>query len=282
MGTVCGHARRSATSSVCGVITLGSVIGTGVRSTVYAIGLDRVVKVPLAGTPDMWLRRDAEFSATARSLGLPVPEVHDLTMHEGRLVVVYERIHGPTMWTRIAHDPSSASAMGELLASMHLRVLAFVGPMSLPRQSDRLASKIRAARRHLSVGTEIAHSRLADPSRPLRLCHGDLHPGNVILADDGPVILDWFDASRGAPLADVARSSILMGAGGRADSSMPHLVPCDRAAARALHDSYLDAMCDGLPSFDPSEFAEWIRVEAAARMSEGIPLDDLRTLCCAP
>jgi Phosphotransferase enzyme family len=264
------------------VISLGSVIGTGVRSTVHAMGTDLVVKVPLAGTPDIWIRREAEYSAVVRAMGLPVPEVHDLTMHEGRLVVVYARIPGPTMWSCIARNVSSAPVMGELLASLHLQVLALVGPMALPRQYDRLASKIRASSGHLGVSPDLAGSRLPDPSRPLRLCHGDLHPGNVILSDDGPVLLDWFDASRGVPLADVARSSILMGAGGVADASMPHLVPYDRRAARALHDSYLAAMGDGLSSFDAEELAFWVRLEAAARMSEGVPLDDLLVLWSAP
>jgi aminoglycoside phosphotransferase (APT) family kinase protein len=42
------------------------------------------------------------------------------------------------------------------------------------------------------------------------VCHGDLHPGNVIMSPQGPVIIDWIDASRGDPLADVARSVLLL------------------------------------------------------------------------
>ncbi len=56
------------------------------------------------------------------------------------------------------------------------------------------------------------------------LCHGDLHPSNVILTDDGPMIVDWFDACRGEPVAEVARTSLLLLApGGRERPGAPHL-----------------------------------------------------------
>src|SRR5258706_247313 len=35
-----------------------------------------------------------------------------------------------------------------------------------------------------------------------RLAHGDLHPGNVLLAEPGPVLIDWADATRGDAVAD--------------------------------------------------------------------------------
>ncbi len=259
-------------------LTLGRVIGRGARSTVHALGRDRVVKVPLPGTPDAWIRCEAEFSAAVRSLGLPVPEVHDVTVHDGRLVVVYERIHGRSMWLRICDQPSTAAPMGELLAQLHLLVMTRIPPMALPRQRDRLACKIRMSAAELGDDAERACARLPHSSSPLQLCHGDLHPGNVIMSADGPVLLDWFDASRGIAVADVARSSILMGAAGRADSSMPHLMPHDRQAARALHDSYLGAVSDGLASFDHDEFVGWVRLEAAARLAEGFPPEDMLAL----
>ena len=37
-----------------------------------------------------------------------------------------------------------------------------------------------------------------------RLLHGDLHPLNVLMTDEGPMVIDWSNASRGAPAFDVA------------------------------------------------------------------------------
>ena len=36
------------------------------------------------------------------------------------------------------------------------------------------------------------------------LLHRDLHPGNVILSPDGPVVIDWTNAAGGDPALDVA------------------------------------------------------------------------------
>lgn len=36
------------------------------------------------------------------------------------------------------------------------------------------------------------------------LLHGDLHPGNVLLGEAGPVLIDWTNASTGVRAADVA------------------------------------------------------------------------------
>jgi aminoglycoside phosphotransferase (APT) family kinase protein len=264
--------------SVSSRLPLGAVIGTGARSTVFALGRDRVVKVPLPDTPDAWIRREAEFSVVVHSLGLRVPLLHDLTVHDDRLVVVYERIYGPSMWASICDRPSTAPAMGELLADLHLQVFDCPAPMSLPRQRDRLACKIRAARSYLGTDADLARELLPSESSVLQLCHGDLHPGNVIMSAEGPVLLDWFDASRGLAVADVARSSLLMGVGGRADSSMPYLVPVDRVAVRALHDSYMGAISERTALFDDDQFSQWLRLAAAARLAEGFAADDLLAL----
>ena len=36
------------------------------------------------------------------------------------------------------------------------------------------------------------------------LCHFDFHPDQVILTNDGPVVIDWMTARRGNSLSDVA------------------------------------------------------------------------------
>ena len=42
-----------------------------------------------------------------------------------------------------------------------------------------------------------------------RLLHNDFHPDNIMLTPNGPVIIDWIDATCGHPLADVARTLIM-------------------------------------------------------------------------
>jgi aminoglycoside phosphotransferase (APT) family kinase protein len=42
------------------------------------------------------------------------------------------------------------------------------------------------------------------------LCHGDFHPDNIILQRGKPYVLDWMTATRGNPLADAARTSVLL------------------------------------------------------------------------
>lgn len=41
------------------------------------------------------------------------------------------------------------------------------------------------------------------------LCHGDLHPGNVIMTADGPRIVDWTMAMRRPAALDLAYSHII-------------------------------------------------------------------------
>jgi aminoglycoside phosphotransferase (APT) family kinase protein len=98
-----------------------------------------------------------------------------------------------------------------------------------------------------------------------RICHGDFHPGNVMLGPDGDVILDWVDATRGQAAADVARTSVLMrghfatsGAGAEA-----------LAAMRQFHRLWLDRYV-ALTGLDAAACKAWIPIVAAARLSEGI------------
>jgi hypothetical protein len=46
-----------------------------------------------------------------------------------------------------------------------------------------------------------------------QMCHGDFHPGNIVMTARGPVIIDWLTATRGHPLSDVARTMVLMSVG---------------------------------------------------------------------
>lgn len=136
----------------------GSPLAVGSRSIVYEWGPDAVVKGPLPSTPDNWIESEARSTSIVRRCGAPVPELLGLEIIDGRVVSLYERIGGRSMWSHMVER--------SLLAALDV----------------------------------------VPPIDEHRLCDGHLHPGNIIMGTDGPVIVDWFDVARGPPSADVARS----------------------------------------------------------------------------
>ncbi len=79
----------------------------------------------------------------------------------------------------------------------------------LPTLGDVLAANIDATDLDASrnAATKDRMLTLPDASDVL---HGDFHPGNVIISSDGAVVIDWIDATQGAPAADTARTLWLL------------------------------------------------------------------------
>jgi aminoglycoside phosphotransferase (APT) family kinase protein len=257
-------------------IKLGEPIGSGTRSTVYECGSGRVAKVPFAGTPDAWIRYESTYTAAVRAAGAPAPEAVGVVEIDGRSVGVYEHIVGPSMWDQVVANPASASDVGRDIAELHLSILELSPPATLPRRCDRLAGKLRRAA--ATIDARLLEAFEVVPfTDAMSLCHGDLHPGNVIVSDRGPVVIDWFDACRGSAVADVARSSLLMGARGATTKTLKHLPGATPQALDDLHSAYLGTMSERL-NIDSAEFAQWQRVEAAARLCEVGPNSELMAI----
>jgi thiamine kinase len=247
-------------------VEITQVLAVGTRSVVSAFGADHVIKVPLASTPDSWIRAEAAYTEAVGAIGAPAPRLERVGELDGRSVSVFERIHGPSMWQHICDHPAEVAVMGRLLADLHHRLISLPVPISLPRQGDRLAAKIRRAAQHDPAVSSVLRSQPAN-GRGAHLCHGDLHPGNVLLSSNGPIVVDWFDASIGDPVGDVARSSILMGQGVITSELGDHLAGGDPHVVCELHDAYLSRIIE-LLGIDHRELMAWRAIARAAQRGE--------------
>ena len=246
---------------------LGDIVARGTRSTVYAYGRGAVAKVPVPSTPEDWIRYEARYAEAARTAGAPAPRLLGLEQIDGRVASIWEHAAGTSMWQRVVDHPTQAAEQGRLLADIQHGLLAPVPPVTLPRQRDRIESKIRRTAATVDESFGRALALLPPESGTPRLCHGDLHPSNVILTNDGPILVDWFDASRGDPIADVARSSLTMLSDGADPPS--HLPGADEATLDALTHAYLARLDEHL-RIDRDVLARWQAVSAVARMAEGV------------
>ena len=112
--------------------------------------------------------------------GIPVPTV---VRAAGRDLVM-QRIVGPTMLEDLQQRPWRILRHARTLARLQRRLGEVRAPSWLPPDE-----------------------RLADGPSVLHL---DLHPMNVLLGPDGPVLIDWTNARRGPAGADAATTHLLM------------------------------------------------------------------------
>jgi Ser/Thr protein kinase RdoA (MazF antagonist) len=244
---------------------LSECVGHGRVAEVYRWEEDCVVKVFRAGTCRAAVEAERRNMAMAWDLGLPVPEPGGIVELAGRLGLVMEAVSGESMMAHIMRSPRQLADFARQLADLHTVVNRLPGPAGLPPLAEVLTRKIRRAARLRDAERDRILALLSEMPSGRSLCHGDFHPGNLVVRDREVVIIDWSDASRGPAMADVARTSLLFGGHialqeGNPDAQAPMVLYRDTYLERRL------AAVDG----DREEFGRWHPILAAARLAEGI------------
>jgi aminoglycoside phosphotransferase (APT) family kinase protein len=231
-----------------------------------------VIKVPKPSTPAGWIRAEAEYVEAARAVGAPAPSLLGMEEVFGRPASVWERVDGPSLWQQVVDHPNRSADVGRALADVQLALFELVPPVTLPSQRDRLVSKIRLSAARVDASLALALDLLPERTGTPRLCHGDLHPSNVIVSKDGPVLVDWFDACRGDRVADVARSSLTLLPHGA--TTPTHLPGSDRDTLGVLTRAYLSRLQESL-EIPPDLLSRWQAINAVARLAEGVSREPL-------
>jgi aminoglycoside phosphotransferase (APT) family kinase protein len=125
------------------------------------------------------LESEARVMRFVADHGYPVPVVEDVLADGSEIVM--QRIDGPMMMDTMARRPWTLRAYAQVLADLHDALHSIAAPAWLPRRLD------------------------GD-----RVLHLDLHPMNVMLADRGPVVIDWSNACAGPAVSDTALTYVLL------------------------------------------------------------------------
>lgn len=243
---------------------LGPPVAWGRTAEVYALPGDRIVKLCYDWVGPDTVQREAAIARAVHAVGLAVPAVSAVVRAGARTGIIYARVRGESMLAALLREPSTVQQRARQLAELHVAIHAVTVAESVPAQHDALAHKIHHATALSPAQVRAALTALEAAPTGSRLCHGDFHPDNVILTEDGPVIIDWNDATRGRPAADVARTSIILRGVHEGDQDAEAHI---RGLARAFHDAYLAHIVRLQPDVD-AEYRQWLPIVAAARLSE--------------
>ena len=226
----------------------GELIGTGRSADVYDVGDGKVLRRYRAPSPG--LDNEVRVMRWVADHGIRVPHVYDLGPEHivGRDLLM-EHIDGLTMLEDFDRRP--------WMLLSHIRTLV----------------KVQRA-----VNAVPAPDWMSPPSGPIvtggdAVLHLDLHPMNVMISPDGPVVIDWTNAAGGPPGFDAALTYVEM-------STFELTSPRDRVAQTITNaafkrwsgadqiDAFLVAACDHRladPVITPGERAATAALRKRAR-----------------
>ena len=211
-------------------------------------------------------RTEARIQTWLADRGYPAPRVLAV-FAPGELVdtpaQVMERAPGAMMLDSVRRRPWQTRRRIAELAALHVRLHA-IDPDGFPGDDDLLDRRLRLTRSTADMlddpalrdglhRIELISDRLRDA--PEVVCHGDYHPLNVLVSDDGASVIDWTDAGLGDRHGDVARTLVLFDLAPIAASSSVERVVL-RGAGPLLGRLYLRSY-DRMAPLDPNRLALW-------------------------
>jgi len=185
-------------------------IAVGRTAEIFPFGDGKVLKLFFPTIPQSWVQKEEDIGQYIMKAHLPVPKVYERTYLYDREGMVYERIEGPALLNELAKKPWKIVKYARMLANLHVKVHEVPAPAELEPQREWARGGIPETTKLPGDLRERVLHLLDSMPEGNQLCHGDFHPGNIILSQRGPIIIDWMTATRGVPSGDVARSAIIL------------------------------------------------------------------------
>lgn len=251
------------------VILAQDPIAQGRTADIFPWTEGKVVKLFRDGRPITCAMRESRLVRLVSSAGLHVANVGGVVKVNGRFGLVYEFHEGRSLLHSMASRPWTVASGALLFADMHLGLHSFV-VADLPSQRRRLEERIFQADLVPKPLRDKLLSRLRGLPDGDRLCHGDFHPDNILLDPGGPTIVDWADATRGNPWADVAQTTVLFDVSPvPAGTPRPWLIDMFRWFFQRVYRYRYAAIHPA----DAASLARWRPIVAAARLADCPPVE---------
>lgn len=241
-------------------------IAHGRTAEVYLWEPGSVLKLYFSWCPTAWIEQERRAACAVLKAGIATPLASEIVEINGRYGLVFERIEGISMLKDLNRRPWCLIKNARTLARLQVQVNQLKVP-GLPSYSRSLERTIRRSPHIPKSLIKQALSLLEKLPDGDFVCHGDFHPGNILLTAKGPMVIDWMTVSTGDPWADVARTSVILQVGIKGAGKM--VSPILSLANKTYYQAYLKHYCHLYPNYQ-NRLEYWIPVLAAARLNENI------------
>jgi len=247
-------------------MSLSKPIAEGRTAEIYEWTNGHVLKLYHDWCPPHWVEHESKVAHAITAAGIPAPAAGEILEVNHRRGLVYERVTGMSMLQDINVHPWVFLKHARTLAELQVKI----NQLSIAGLGSSQAGLLHAITHAPHLGDDLREkvlNLLAKLPDGEKVCHGDFHPGNVLLTEKGAVVIDWMTASSGNPWADVARTSMLLSIG--AKSAGRQVKPIARILINLYQQTYLKHYQNLIPDKN-NELKHWLPIIAAARLDEQI------------
>ncbi|MCA9149234.1 MAG: aminoglycoside phosphotransferase family protein [Planctomycetales bacterium] len=252
---------------------------------------DHVIKLFHVAVPAAVAHREAAIVRTVSAAGVRTPAVHEVFTHNGAPAIRFERCPGTSLLDCLLGDTTQVSAHAQRFAAAHVKLhamkaddlpdLAAVLETAIAQSAGRVSTSADDHGKRFPPGPHWLDAQILNrqETEPIQeavnverisgadtICHNDFQPANLLIDAHETWILNWLNATRGAALADVAQTSLLLRF---APLTVQHRERLPKKwldiedLRRQFHDEYLQTYYRLAP-FSTRELAAWIKVRAMA------------------
>ena len=186
-------------------------LAVGRVSDVYINSEKQVLKLLHKTVTDWKVEDEFRRCQVVAQAGVPSPKALELVELEGRKGILFEWAGKQDLLKAKLENPLNLWSGAHFMSEVHQDFLSRKAP-DLP---DIKEEALRMSH-ELPPGTirpeqfEILERYLDQLPGGDSICHMDFHPSNIMLNDPGYSVIDWAEAVKGSPEADVAMTCLML------------------------------------------------------------------------
>jgi len=172
----------------------------------------QVIKLFPRGYPRKLVEEEKRMTKAAKDMGIEAAFVHDIVERDGRIGLVFDKVIGPNYREWMQRSPTAWSKMGRFFAYEHHELHMHMAP-ELPSVKQALKAQIGGGHNIPEKVRKDALDLLDRQPDGDYFCHMNYVPENIIVALDGPTLINFSEAGKGSFMTDVARTCVLLSIG---------------------------------------------------------------------
>lgn len=181
------------------------MIGQGFFGKVYRLDEDTIVKVYSGSDSIPMIENERRMARMALLKGVPTAISYDMVKVGNSYGAVFELLNAKTMNDLLREHPENRDKIIRQYAGLIRQVHGIeMDPGSLPDSREIFLGYLDIIRDHLASGQNL---RLRELLRAMpadrRMIHGDLQMKNIMVTDEGPMLIDMDTLSMGHPVFDL-------------------------------------------------------------------------------